>query len=99
MPNENPTTSSTDFGISGKPSQSPASWIEKTPDVCGGDACIRHTRHTVAGLVQWRKMGLADGRILQHHPDLTQADLDAAWAYYRQHNSEVDQAIKEDEDA
>jgi uncharacterized protein (DUF433 family) len=76
-----------------------ASWIQKTPGVCGGEACIRNTRHTVAGLVEWKSLGLTDGRILEHHPDLTQADLEAAWVYYQQHRAEIDQAIQEDEEA
>ena len=71
--------------------------IQKNPDVCGGEACIRNTRHTVAGLVQWRRLGLTDQPILEHHPDLTEADLEAAWFYYRQHPEEIDQAIREDE--
>ena len=75
------------------------SWIEKTPSVSGGDACIRKTRHTVWGLVDWRYLGLADERILQHHPDLTQADLDAAWTYYQQHQEEIDRAIRANEKA
>ena len=78
--------------------QSP-SWIEKNPGVCGGEACIRNTRHTVAGLVQWRNLGLADARILEHHPDLTEADLQVAWSYYRQNMQEIDQAIREDEES
>ncbi len=73
--------------------------IQKNPDVCGGEACVRNTRHTVAGLVQWRRLGLTDQRILEHHPDLTEADLEAAWHYYRQHSEEIDQAIREDEDS
>jgi uncharacterized protein (DUF433 family) len=75
------------------------SWIQKTPNVCGGDACVRNTRHTVYGLVEWKKLGLTDARILEHHPDLTQGDLDAAWAYYARHSEEVEQAIKDDEEA
>lgn len=78
---------------------SATSWIEKTPDVCGGGACIRTTRHTVSGLVEWKKLGLTDSRILEHHPDLAQADLDAAWDYYKRHHEEVDQAIRENEEA
>lgn len=78
---------------------SATSWIEKSPDVCGGDARIRATRHTVYGLVEWKKLGLTDGRILEHHPDLTQADLDAAWEYYEQHREEIENAIQEDEQA
>jgi len=61
------------------PDQAPrTSWIEKTPGVCGGEAWIRHTRHTVAGLVQWRALGLTDGRILEHHPDWIEADWEAS---------------------
>ena len=75
------------------------SGIQKDPGVCGGEACIRNTRHTVAGLVQWRNLGLSDARILVHHPDLTAADLEAAWSYYRQHAEEIDQAIRRDEES
>ena len=73
------------------------SWVTKTPGVCGGDACIRTTRHTVHGLVEWKKLGLTDARILEHHPDLTQADLDAAWEYYKEHKEEIDTDILENE--
>jgi type III restriction enzyme len=72
------------------------SWISKTADVCGGEACIRSTRHTVYGLVEWKQMGLTDERILEHHPDLTPADLEAAWEYYAQHHEEIEHAIRED---
>ncbi len=75
------------------------SWVQKTPGVCGGEACVRNTRHTVSGLVQWRKLGLSDDRILEHHPNLTQADLEAAWSYYLQYLEEIDTAVREDEDA
>ena len=77
----------------------PTSWVRKTPGVCGGDACIRETRHTIAGLVQWKRLGLSDARIREHHPDLTQADLDAAWAYGLAHPKEIDEAIRADGDA
>jgi uncharacterized protein (DUF433 family) len=75
------------------------SWIEKHADVCGGDACIRTTRHTVHGLVAWKKLGLTEQRILEHHPDLTLADLEAAWAYYETHREEIDRAIQADAEA
>jgi uncharacterized protein (DUF433 family) len=75
------------------------SGIQKNPGVCGGEACIRNTRHTVASLVQWRKLGLSDTRILEHHPDLSEADLEAAWSYYHQHIEEIEQAIHQDEES
>src|SRR5207245_1625163 len=76
-----------------------ASWVEKRPGVCGGDARIRKTRISVGGLIEWRALGLADGEILEHHSDLSQADLDAAWDYYRQYPEEIDQAIRESAEA
>ncbi len=75
------------------------SWIQSASDVCGGEPCIRNTRHTVAGLVAWRRLGLSDAQIQEHHPDLTDADLTVAWSYYRAHAEEIDRAIKEDEEA
>ncbi len=79
--------------------RSEKSWLQKTPGVCGGEACIRNTRYPVHSLVEWKKLGVSDARILEHHPDLRQADLDVAWAYYEQHPEEIDQAIREDEEA
>jgi uncharacterized protein (DUF433 family) len=75
------------------------SWIEKHADLCGGDACIRNTRHTVHGLVSWKQLGLSDPAILEHHPDLTLADLETAWDYYQHHRDEIDRAIKDDAEA
>lgn len=77
----------------------PSSRIEKTPGVCGGDARVRNTRHTVAGLVEWRRLGLNDAQILERHPDLNPADLEAAWSYFDEHRDEVEQVIRENEDA
>ena len=62
-------------------------------------ATVRNTRHTGAGLVEWKRQGLTDARILEHPPDVTQADLEAAWAYYATHREEIEQAIKEAEEA
>jgi uncharacterized protein (DUF433 family) len=76
-----------------------STWIEKTADVCGGSARIRGTRYTVHGLVEWKQMGLSDERILEHHPDLTLADLQAAWQYYQTHREEIEQALREEEEA
>jgi len=75
------------------------SWIEKTPDVIGGDACIRNTRIAVWMLVQGRRLGLSNARLLEAHPALNQADLDLAWDYYQRHHEEVDQALRENEEA
>ena len=78
----------------------PASWIEKSPGVIGGDACIRNTRIAVWMLVEAKKAGVPDKKQLERFlPPLTQADLDAAWEYYAQHRAEIEQAIRENEEA
>ena len=70
------------------------SWVTKTPGVCGGDACIRTTRHTVHGLVEWKRLGVSDERLLtMFDPPLTRDDLDAAWAYAAEHPDEIEQVL------
>lgn len=78
------------------------SWIAKQLDRCGGEACVRDTRITVWGLVEWRRLGLSDEAILQSIqsiPSLTAADVQAAWAYAVDHPEEIDQAIRENAEA
>ena len=60
--------------------------------------CAQHTP-SVAELVEWKKQGLTAARILEHHPDFFQTDLEAAWGYYATHREEIEQAIKEAEEA
>lgn len=73
------------------------SWVRKTPGVCGGLACIRNTRITVWGLVNSRRLGLADEQILENIGGLTREDLQAAWDYYREHPTEIDEDIRDNE--
>jgi type III restriction enzyme len=75
------------------------SWIEKTPGVCGGDACIRSTRITVWGLVEYRQLGLSDAEILHRVVGLTPTDLEVAWAYHAQHRAEIDTALERNAEA
>jgi uncharacterized protein (DUF433 family) len=80
-------------------SQVSESWIQKTPGVCGGDACVRKTRIPVWALVEARRLGFLDPELLTHYvTPLTQADLDAAWKYYDQHREEIEQAIRENDE-
>jgi type III restriction enzyme len=71
--------------------------VRKTPGVCGGRACIRNTRITVWGLVNSRRLGLADDQILENIVGLTPEDLQAAWDYYRDYAAEIDEDIRENE--
>jgi uncharacterized protein (DUF433 family) len=74
------------------------SWVQKTPNVCGGDACIRDTRITVWGLMLSRKLGTSDASILENIVGLTPEDLEAAWEYARHHGAEIDEAIRVNEE-
>lgn len=74
-------------------------WIQRTKGVCGGAARIRNTRYSIWGLVEWRQLGLSDAEILRRHPDLTQADLNAAWEYYKCNREEIAQAIRGNQEA
>ncbi|MBM3996587.1 MAG: DUF433 domain-containing protein [Planctomycetes bacterium] len=60
----------------------------------GGNACIRNTRITVWGLVEWRKQGLSDQRLLEIIQGLTPEDLVVAWDYYRNNQQEIDEEIR-----
>ncbi len=74
-----------------------SSWISKGAERCGGDACVRDLRVPVWTLVNYRRLGLSDAEILRSYPDLTAADLDAAWEYAASHPDEIDTAIVENE--
>ena len=76
-----------------------ASWVQKTPDVCGGDACIRHTRIPVWLLVRSQELDMSEQRIRESFdPPLSQTDLEAAWEYYRSHREEIQGNIRENEE-
>jgi uncharacterized protein (DUF433 family) len=75
-----------------------ASWVSKKPDRCGGDACVRDTRITVWGLVDYRRLGMSDAEILRAVQGLTPADLGAAWEYAAANAEEIDRAIRENEE-
>jgi uncharacterized protein (DUF433 family) len=84
-------------GVMATESKTTASWVQKTPGVCGGRACIRKTRITVWGLVLSRRQGLTDDEIVQSIGGLTHDDLRAAWDYYGKHLAEIENDIVENE--
>jgi uncharacterized protein (DUF433 family) len=73
--------------------------IETNPEVCGGEACLVRTRVPVWLLVQARKLGATDAELLKSYPTLRAEDLANAWAYYRSHQEEIDNQIRENEEA
>ncbi len=73
--------------------------IDSSPDVLGGEARIVRTRIPVWILVQGRRLGSSEADLLRAYPTLRAEDLANAWAYYRSHKDEIDQQIRENEDA
>lgn len=72
--------------------------IEKTPGVCGGDACIAGTRIPVWLLVGYRRDRADNAHILEGYPQLTETDLENAWAYAAQYPDEIETALKRNEE-
>ena len=68
--------------------------IQRTPGVCGGDACVGKTRIAVWMLEDARRQGASDAELLQDYPGLSPADLASAWSYVRKHQEEIDCAIQ-----
>ena len=73
--------------------------IQKTPGVAGGDACIVRTRIPVWVLENYRRLGWTEAQILDNYPTLRAVDLVNAWAYADAHRDEIDQAIRNNEEA
>ena len=69
--------------------------IEKTPNVCGGSACVIRTRIPVWTLVSFKKMGMNDSHLLTSFPSLRHQDLNNVWAYYKANKKEIDKDIVE----
>jgi uncharacterized protein (DUF433 family) len=76
-----------------------ASWITRRAHPDGAEACIRDTNVNVWGLVERRWHGLDNTRILADIQGLTEADLEAAWAYYHDHPDEIEEAIRRNAEA
>ena len=73
--------------------------IERTPGVCGGDACIAGTRIPVWVLEGFRRLGWTEATILASDPTLGASDLATAWAFVEAHRPEIDEAIRINETA
>ncbi len=73
--------------------------IEKTPGVQGGDACIVRTRIPVWTLETYRRLGWDDARLIADFPTLCPTDLAYAWLYVAGNQHEIEQAIREQDEA
>ncbi len=72
--------------------------IEKTPGVCGGDACIAKTRIPIWGLVNARRLGITETELLYDYPTISALDLANAWAYAEAYADEIEIAIRRNEE-
>lgn len=73
--------------------------IETNPNVCGGEPCIVRTRIPVWILVRARELGSNEATLLQAYPTLRAEDLTNAWTYARAQRAEIEQQIRENEEA
>jgi len=73
--------------------------IESIPGVSGGEPCVVRTRIPVWVLVRGRQLGTTEADLLRSYPSLRAEDLANAWAYYRGHREEIDQQIRDNEEA
>ncbi len=73
--------------------------ITKTPDVCGGSACIANTRIPLWSIVEARSLGYSEADLLTSYPTLTATDLTQAWIYAEAHPEEIATAIQINEAA
>jgi uncharacterized protein (DUF433 family) len=73
--------------------------IESTAGVCGGEPRVVRTRIPVWLLVQARNLGVSEADLLRSYPTLRAEDLANAWAYHRAHPAEIEQQIRDNEEA
>jgi uncharacterized protein (DUF433 family) len=71
--------------------------IEKTPNVCGGSACIAGTRITIWGLVEAKQIGYGEADLLTSYPSLSATDLANAWAYAEAFPTEIETEMQEND--
>lgn len=73
--------------------------IEITPGICGGKPHISGHRIRVQDIVIWHeKLGLSPDEIILHYPTLTFSDIYAALSYYFDHQEQIDNDIREEEE-
>ena len=74
-----------------------ASWIVKTPGVCGGDARIAGTRIPVWIVEKARRGGAGVREILEDYPSLSDESVLAAFSYASLNLDEIERNIRDQE--
>jgi len=73
--------------------------ITKTPEVCGGKACIAGHRIRVMDIVVWHEQrGCSADEIVAMFPGITLADVHAALAYYFDNRQEIEGEFRREEE-
>lgn len=73
--------------------------ITKTPDVCGGKACIVGHRIRVMDIVmRHENLGMSADEIVADYPQLSLSDVHAALAYYFDNVEEIREDIRANND-
>ena len=69
--------------------------ITKTPDICGGKACIASHRIRVMDIViRYEDFGMSADEIVLVYPELSLSDVHAALAYYFDNVDEIRNDIR-----
>lgn len=72
--------------------------IVSTPGTCGGKPRIDGTRIKVQNIYLWHEVdGDSVEEILKEYPHLTRAGIHAALSYYWDHEAQIQQHLREDE--
>jgi uncharacterized protein (DUF433 family) len=81
-------------------SRTEKTWIQKTPSICSGDACIRDTRIPVWSVIQAHRLGASALELRTYFvTPLSADDVQAALQYYGEHTEEIDNEIRLNEEA
>jgi uncharacterized protein (DUF433 family) len=78
---------------------SATSWITRRPHPDGSEACIRDTNINVWGLIERRRLGWSDERILASVQGLKPEDIEVALEYAAKHRDEIDEFIRRNREA
>lgn len=70
-------------------------YIVRVQGVCGGSPIIEGTRLSVRLMVGWVRLGMTVEQILDDYPELTQAQVEDALAYYKDHSEEIEAEFAE----
>ena len=73
--------------------------IDTDPEICGDEPRIVRSRIPVWFLVQARRLGTNEADLLRSYRTLRAEDLANAWAFFRAHKEEIEQQIRENEEA